>query len=329
MAQPLSDLSVGDKVKFGRYQVNTETAEEIIWKIAAKNHVCTPAYPSNSVTLITEKIIDLRAADAKEPSNSDATRQNQGNNRYSQSNIDQWLNKDSATGQWYVAAHGADAPPSTSDSVHNYNTQYSAKAGFLNLFTIEEKSAIFNTTIRVVKATVDGGGYEDIARKIFLPSTTEVGLANEGGIDEGARWGLLTNNTNRVSYATQQVIDNSLSTSKPSAIDVSWMWRLRTPNATSPSEARYVMQSGPIETTRVAYGHHGLRPVCNLPSTLSASDTTDTDGCYTLTYWTPPNISTRVDGELKTYADGWVRVGGELKHITDMWARVNGVLKKL
>mgnify|MGYP007030125331 CR=1 FL=1 len=56
MAQLLSNLAVGAKVKFGRYQVASEVAQEIIWKIAAKNHSSTPAYPANAITLITEKI---------------------------------------------------------------------------------------------------------------------------------------------------------------------------------------------------------------------------------------------------------------------------------
>lgn len=56
------------------------------------------------MTLITEKLIDLRCFDAKKPNNSE-------NNRYAVSNIDQWLNKDLMAGTWYVEAHGADQSP--------------------------------------------------------------------------------------------------------------------------------------------------------------------------------------------------------------------------
>jgi hypothetical protein len=330
MAQPLSNLNVGDKVKFGRYQVNTETPQEIIWQIAAKNHVCTPAYPSNSVTLITEKIIDLRAFDAKEPSNSNTDRKAYGNNRYSLSNIDQWLNKDSSAGNWYYTAHAADAPPDTSASVNNSNTQYSAKAGFLNLFTVEEKTVILSTTIRVVKTSIDGGGSEDITRKIFLPSTTEVGLANESGIAEGSKWALFTDNASRISYLTQQAFSNTPSTSKPSAIGNAWYWWLRTPYASNSSYVRYVDTNGSLKYTYAAYGLFGVRPALNLLSSISVSDTTDADGCYTIILGAAvPNISMRINGELKTYADGWVKVDGELRHITDMWTRVGGELKKI
>ena len=61
MAKSITSLSVGDKIKFGKYQVETETPQEIIWKIADKNH---NGYPIDSITLLTEKIIDLRGFDA-------------------------------------------------------------------------------------------------------------------------------------------------------------------------------------------------------------------------------------------------------------------------
>ena len=81
MPQALSNLTVGSKVKFGKYQVNTEDAQPIVWTIVAKNHSCTPAYPENAITLHATEILDLRCFDAKEPDNSNSARQNYGNNR--------------------------------------------------------------------------------------------------------------------------------------------------------------------------------------------------------------------------------------------------------
>ena len=57
MSQTLADLSISSKVKFGKYQVNTEDAQPIIWTIVAKNHT---GYPENSVTLHATEILDLR-----------------------------------------------------------------------------------------------------------------------------------------------------------------------------------------------------------------------------------------------------------------------------
>ena len=103
MSQLLSNLEVGSKVKFGKYQVESETPETIVWTIVARNHVSEPSYPDNSVTLHASKILDLRCFDAKEPNNSNSDRKNYGNNRYSVSNMHQWLNSNAAAGAWYSA----------------------------------------------------------------------------------------------------------------------------------------------------------------------------------------------------------------------------------
>lgn len=133
--------------------------------------------------LVTESIITLKAFDAKEASNSNSDRKNYGNNRYSVSNIDQWLN--SAASSWYSARHSADAAPTNANVWSNYN-EYDTEAGFLANFEADFRAAILDTVIRVAKNTVtDGGGYEDITRKVYLLSNTEVGLANENSVAEG------------------------------------------------------------------------------------------------------------------------------------------------
>ena len=276
---PLSSLPIGAKVKFGKYSVNGETAQDLVWIIAAKSHSCTPAYPTNSITLLAEKILDLRCFDAKEPNNSDSNRQSYGNNRYSVSNIDQWLNKDAAASAWYSAQHSTDQSPNSSSYVSE-GTQYAARPGFLNAFSDEEKNAIQTTTIRVVKPTVDGGSYEDISRKIFLPSTTEVGLANENSIAEGAIWAYFSNGGSRVCTMSTQGYNNTPSSSKPSSATTAWYWWLRTPNYSYSYRARGVLTDGALYNGFAYYGSFGVRPAFNLLSTLSVSDTMDSDGCY-------------------------------------------------
>ena len=295
MSQALSNLAVGSKVKFGKYQVNTEKAQPIIWTIVAKNHVSTPAYPSNSVTLHAAEILDLRCFDAEEPSNSNSDRQKYGNNRYSVSNLDQWLNKDAAGGAWYSAAHSADHSPDTTAGTGGYGTQYAARPGFLNGFTDDEKAAILSTTIRVVKPSIDGGSYEDVVRKVFLPSTTEVGLSNENSIAEGAAWGYYTSNTARIGYVTQQCFSNTPSSSKPSSKTTAWYWWLRTPHHSFANIARGVNLDGSLGGNNVYRGNYGVRPALNLSSSLLVSDTTDSDGCYTVMFAgtiTPPAPAT-------------------------------------
>ena len=162
------------------------------------------------------------------------------------------------------------------------STSYDSKAGFLNLWTDDERNAIQNTTLRVVKPSADGGGYEDIVRKVFLPSTTEVGLANEEGTAEGALWSLFSTSSNRIATLTQQAFSNSPSTSKPSTVATAWDWWLRTPSAKISYNARSVYADGSLNSKTANSGYNGVRPALNLLSSLLVSDTTDSDGCYTL-----------------------------------------------
>lgn len=296
MSQALSNLAVGSKVKFGKFQVNTEDAQPIVWTIVAKNHQCTPAYPENAITLHAAEILDLRCFDAKEPSNRNADRKNYGNNRYSVSNLDQWLNKDAAGGAWYSAAHSADHSPDTTAGTGGYGTQYATRPGFLNGFTDDEKAAILSTTIRVVKPSVDGGSYEDVVRKVFLPSTTEVGLSNENSIAEGAAWGYYTNNTARIGYVTQQCFSNTPSSSKPSSKTTAWHWCPRTPYYSSADRIRNVGSSGGLSSSIAYYGEYGVRPALNLSSSLLVSDSTDADGCYTFVWTSPTDYTFTLNG---------------------------------
>lgn len=286
MAQILSNLPIGAKVKFGRHSINGETAQDIIWLVAAKNHT---GYPSNSVTLQTASIIDLRCFDDPEPNNS-ADRNTQGNNRYSVSNIDQWLNANGVGGGWYSAQHSADVAPTQND------TKYADRPGFLYHLSDGERAAILPTTIRVVKPSVDGGGYEDITRSIFLPSITEIGLGNENNTAEGSVWEYYASNgvTRRTCSITTQVYNHSKSTNKPT-VGSAWGWWTRTPSFSSDYNVRMVTQYGQVTFEPAYIWLRGIRPALNLSSTLSISDTTDSDGCYTFNWNAAPPVPTTLN----------------------------------
>ena len=128
MSKTLGSLTVGAKIEvpvLSAYQ--SRFGSKIVFKIADKNH---SGYPSNSVTLITEKIIQNMASDAKEPSNSNNDRKNYGNNRHIYSNLLQWLNSNATAGAWYSAKHSADQAPTTKNTHVTYNP-YTSWAGFL------------------------------------------------------------------------------------------------------------------------------------------------------------------------------------------------------
>ena len=283
MPQLLSSLPVGAKVK----DLNTKYyGKPIIFQVIDKNH---PGYPANSVTLLTEKIITLKAFDAKEPSNPNTDRQNYGNNRYAHSNIRQWLNKD--TSPWYAAQHDYDAPPNNSNVWSNYN-EYEAEAGFLSNFSAELKAKVLLTTLTVAKNTVtDGGGSETIQDKVFLLSETEVGFGNENGIAEGTPFSFFSNDAARQAYPTAEAVSNSEYKGGSLNDNQPWYWWLRTPNSGSSYYSRFVFLSGTLSNDCAYGGDFGVRPALNLPSDILVSDSPDTDGAYIIVWNQTPTIS--------------------------------------
>ena len=294
MAQNLSNLPIGAKIKFGKHSINGETAQSIIWQVVAKNH---SAYPSNSITLLTDRIIDMRCFDAPEPYSPISQMVSNGNNRYILSNINSWLNSSAGARDWYEATHSTDAPPNNT-SPYGAETRYYDRPGFLNLFSESERNSILATTIKTLQPMYDdaGVGFDDSICKIFLPSTSEVGLGNEVGYAEGVTWAAFSGvaDTDRISYSTQQVVSYSLSPNKPT-ITQAWAWRLRTANVSSSYLVRRVTANGSLGESIASSGTEGVRPAMNLPSTLSISDTTDSDGCYTAVWNSAPPVPTTLN----------------------------------
>ena len=265
MSKAISSLAVGDKIEvpvLSAYQ--SRFGAKIIFEVADKNH---SGYPSNSVTLITEKIIQLMCSDAKEPSNSNSDRRNYGNNRHIHSNILQWLNSNATAGNWYSAKHSADAPPTNANVWDNYN-EYDAWAGFLAMLDPKFVAELLDTTLTVVKSSTDGGSYETFTAKMFLASTTEVGLANENNIAEGSLLALFSNDASRVAYPTAQCVNNADGyTNSGFATSKGWYWWLRTPYSSYASYVRCVISDGSLNNYNAYCGNLGVRPLCNLPNT--------------------------------------------------------------
>ena len=287
MSKTLGSLTVGEKIEvpvLSAYQ--SRFGSKIVFKIADKNH---SGYPSNSVTLITEKIIQNMASDAKEPSNSNSDRKNYGNNRHIYSNLLQWLNSNAAAGAWYSAKHSADQAPTTKTTHVSYNP-YTSWAGFLAMLDPKFVAELLTTTLTVVKATTDGGSYETFTAKMFLASTTEVGHANENSIAEGSLLALFSNDASRVAYPTSECVSNAdgytnsnFSTSK------GWYWWLRTPKSSNDVNVRFVNSGGSSDYNGACYGNYGVRPLCNLKSSILVSDSQNEDGNYTVIYNAAPS----------------------------------------
>ena len=147
MAQLLSNLPVGAKVKFGTYN-----NKPLSWLKA-----------STDGTMILEYVIPDRAFDATEKSMLD------GQSRYDMSNIRQWLNSDVEV--WYSPVHDGDLPP-------DYESAY----GFLYYFSADEKNALQVTTIKTKERGALAGSYT-VEDRVFLPSIQDVST-NQYAFDE-------------------------------------------------------------------------------------------------------------------------------------------------
>lgn len=286
MSQSISALPVKAKVKDTS---TTYYGVPIIWEIGDKNHA---GYPANSVTLVAANILKLACFDAKENGNGDNNRRNYGNNRYSLSNLRQWLNK--AGSPWYQAQHGADAAPTNANVWNNYN-EYDDEAGFLTGFSAQMLAAILNTTLTVAKASVDGGGSETVTGKVFLLSKAEVGLGAENGISEGSTLAMFSDNASRQCRPTAQAVSNSEYTNSSLSASQYWYYFLRSPYASNSNSVRNVYSDGTLHYYSAYYGYYGVRPALNLSSSILVSDSPDSDGAYTIVWnqapTTPPSIT--------------------------------------
>ena len=275
----LSTLNVGDTLEVpvvsdwqSRFGAN------IVWKVADKNHA---GYPTDSVTLITDRIIQLMASDAREPNNSDSDREIGGNNRHIYSNILQWLNSNATAGNWYSPKHGEDAPPTNANVWDNYN-EYDAWAGFLAMLDPKFVAELLDTTLTVGKSPADGGGYETFTVKMFLASNTEVRHTNENGIAEGALLALFSDNASRIAYPTAECVSNSEYSSNDLTTTKGWYWWVRTPNSVFAAFVNYVFSDGTEQGNSAYRGSAGVRPLCNLPGSLRVSESPNAAGNYTI-----------------------------------------------
>lgn len=300
MSKTLGSLSVGAKIEvpvLSAYQ--SRFGSKIVFKIADKNH---SGYPSNSVTLITEKIIQNMAPDAKEPSNSNSDRKNYGNNRHIYSNLLQWLNSNAAAGAWYSAKHSADQAPTAKNTHVTYNP-YTSWAGFLAMLDPKFVAELMETTLTVVKSSTDGGSYETFKAKMFLASTTEVGLANENNIAEGSLLALFSNDASRVAYPTAQCVNNADGyTNSGFATSKGWYWWLRTPRSSNAGSVRHVVSGGSLYDALAYNGDRGVRPLCNLKSSILVSDSPNSDGNYTVIYNSAPSAPPSITAPATCYS---------------------------
>ena len=181
LSKPISEFSdsdIGTEVTIPYTNEGSGISGPIVFEVVGVNHhKDTNNADTPTITLMTKNIIRYAAFDAKESNNTDSNRKINGNNRWSVSNIRQWLNSSGAAGSWWTAQHDYDAPP-TSGNVYDAAGAYADAPGFLAGFSANVLQHFTDITNKTVLYKDDGGGSETTVDKVFLPSNTEMGLEN-------------------------------------------------------------------------------------------------------------------------------------------------------
>jgi hypothetical protein len=152
-----------------------------------------------TITLMSKNVLRHAAFDAKEPNNPDSNRVDYGNNRWSVSNIRQWLNSSGAANEWFTPQHEYDATPDTTN-VDSVVGAYADDPGFLAGFSDDVKQHFATVSNVTLLSDSDGSGTETTQDKVFLPSYTEMNFGNKNSsYPEGTALSRkFTNNSSRI-----------------------------------------------------------------------------------------------------------------------------------
>ncbi len=286
MAKYIKELPLGAKVKFGRSHYFPDSQEKLKWIIVSKNSKCC----TNGITLFSEYAVDYRYLHYTND-NASFPMSRYGENKYDESHINEWLNSDAGPGEW---CKNTKDPAQTTEARHG---------GFLYLFSSEEKQSILNSDIYYT------GNQElsMLSAKVYLPSAEVFGvpLYEERGsriydiVNLQDRWeGYLSFSDVETKYEQYiktycRVPDNNLKTrgticrnipsSRTHVDDVDLARRLRWC-----SYVIAIKNNDSYFDTVDAKDQYGIRPVLNINANTKVSNTTDSEGYYTIIYNTPP-----------------------------------------
>lgn len=250
MSQTISNLSLGAKIKFGKFQVSNETPQSIVWTLVSTSMGNRSGYPSNSATLHSTYIIY-----------SGSWHSTDGVISYTSSDVYQWLISDAS-----------------------YFSGYNGH-GFLYYFSDREKNMLLSSTN---------------AATAYLPRTSEIGNAStNSSYNIPGYWGYYTTNASRLANPTQQVI-NAFSVSSPypywaSDVAASTRYPFVYSNTDDEISAGQFIQHGLLTPSIGAWYNEGIRPAIHLSLSTKVSDSTDSDGCYTVITNEVPTAPSYID----------------------------------
>lgn len=306
MAKYIKDLPVGAKVKFGSYNYGGGRYN-LPWTIVSKNH---RGYPDNSITLWCDEGVDFRPISYNTETKNERTLE-YGFAKYDQTSMDLWLNTNKPAGEWYHIIEPYDG--------NNARDIDKNLPGFLHDFTQDEQDCMLNTNVDIYHHNSPD---QIIQRKVFLPSLAELGVQErqyEGGNDLlfpqlGHKWDIslrkdeVTNtamtppaiNKRGCNVNYREVICRNLVTKYSVARydDDLYTWincclaRVTLKTADIYLDIAYVKQEQP------------LRPVTNIKNTTKVSNTTDSEGYYTVIFNTPPTKPSYIRSNTTTILGG-------------------------
>ena len=257
----LSTTKVGDTFRLGKYQVESEDPWDIDWEIVDVRDGYQVA--------MTKQIIDFRAFDAKEPTNTNSDRKKYGNSNWSVSNISQFLNSDQES--WYSAQHQYDALP-ISDNLYEYmnGTNYNAynnHKGFLYYWSDKDKSLLKDMTLTLANNTeTDGGGSYTWTGKVWLPTYTQMGFGNNNSISEGTQFSKFIDNDSRIKYIHEKCAENNeLCKNNSFTKDHAETYWLSSLYTDSSCQVYYINYYGKAPIYQAYSGANGLVPCICLP----------------------------------------------------------------
>lgn len=136
---------------------------------------------------------------------------------------------------------------------------------------------------RLIKA----GAPEEMFEYFNIDLTADDGLKNYGG--DRVRIGLITCEEYRLLRGNIPALPDR------------WWWTA-TPDSPINSFVRYVYSDGSLDGNIAYYGYSGVRPLCNLKSSILVSDSPNSDGNYTVIYNSAPSAPPSITAPATCYS---------------------------
>ena len=291
MAKYIKDLPLGAKVKFGSYNYGGGRYN-LPWTIVSKNH---RNYPSNSITLWCDEGVDFRPISYNTELNHESLAP-YGIAKYDTTSMDLWFNSNKPAGEWYHIIDQYDG--------NNARDVDKNLPGFLHDFTQDEQECMLNTNVDIYHHNTPN---QIIQRKVFLPSLAELGVKHSqetngnyvSFAELGHKWdiSLKEDDITNTRMSTPSINKRGCAASYASVICRNLVDKR---SVARDGREDYIWMNCCLArvTTRYSYGlyldfiyvkqEQPLRPVINIKDTTKVSNTTDSEGYYTVIFNTPP-----------------------------------------